>query len=195
MRRLLLLSLVISAFFSDATAATHPSARAGRGSGTTGTTGSTQKPAVSARAARTAPAGGGVSAAAPTGGKAVNRGRAATTPASGGAKPAVAARAATKQKVINTGTKIATATKNITVSDKCREKYEGCMDSFCMLENDSGGRCACSDRNAELDAILAEIEKLDQQSYQMATFGVEKIEMGMFADDAIAAASAAADEA
>ena len=192
MRRLLLLSLVISAFFSDATAA----ARAGRGSG------STQKHAVSVRAARTPPAGGGVSAAAPTGGQAVNRGRAATTPASGGAKPpsggakpAVAARAATKQKVINTGTKIATATKNITVSDKCREKYEGCMDSFCMLENDSGGRCACSDRNAELDAILAEIEKLDQQSYQMATFGVEKIEMGMFADDAIAAASAAADEA
>jgi len=60
------------------------------------------------------------------------------------------------------------------------------MDSFCMIDNDNGGRCICSDRNAELDSVLAEIEKLDQQSYQMATVGVEKIEMGADADAVMA---------
>ena len=106
-----------------------------------------------------------------------------------------AARAATTQKVINSGTKIAGATKNTAVNEACQEKYFGCMDAFCMLENTNGGRCMCSDRNAELDEVLSEIERLDQQSYQMATFGVEQIEMGENADAAIAKANAIADNA
>ena len=106
-----------------------------------------------------------------------------------------AARAATTQKVINSGTKIAGATKNTAVNEACQEKFFGCMDAFCMLENTNGGRCTCSDRNAELDEVLSEIERLDQQSYQMATFGVEQIEMGENADAAIAKANAIADDA
>ena len=47
-----------------------------------------------------------------------------------------------------------------------------------MLDNANGGRCICSDKNAEYDAILEEIQKLDEQSYQLATVGVERIEMG-----------------
>ena len=105
------------------------------------------------------------------------------------------ARAATTQKVVNSGTKISGATKNTAVNEACQEKYFGCMDAFCMLENTNGGRCMCSDRNAELDEVLAEIERLDQQSYQMATFGVEQIEMGENADAAIAKANAIADNA
>ena len=107
--------------------------------------------------------------------------------------PTVTARAATIKSVIGSGTKVATATENVVVSEECRQKYMGCMDSFCMLDNDTGGRCICSDKNAELDSILAEIEKLDQQSYQMATFGVEKIEMGAEGDTVIANANAVAD--
>ena len=115
-----------------------------------------------------------------------------TVPAS---QPAVVSRAAvTTQKVINSGTKVATAIKNTAVNEECQNKYYGCMDAFCMLENTSGGRCICSNRNAELDEILAEIEKLDQQSYQMATYGVEKIEMGSDAEAAIAKAKAVAQE-
>jgi hypothetical protein len=107
----------------------------------------------------------------------------------------VRARAAvTTQKVVNSGTKVATAVKNTAVSEECQNKYFGCMDAFCMLDNTSGGRCLCSNRNAELDDILAEIEKLDQQSYQMATYGVEKIEMGADADAAISRAKAVAEE-
>ena len=116
--------------------------------------------------------------------------RSATT-----SQPAVKARAAvTTQKVINSGTKVATAVKNTAVSEECQNKYYGCMDAFCMLDNTSGGRCVCSNKNAELDDILAEIEKIDQQSYQMATYGVEKIEMGSDADAAIARAKAVAQE-
>ena len=184
MRKLAFLPIIISLFLCDAMAATRPNARGGQQQPSSAAT----KP-VSARAARTAPATVGVGTA--TGVKTVNRGRAATTTP---AKPTVAARAATKQKVISSGTKITSAAKNVTVDGDCQAKYDGCMDSFCMIDNASGGRCICSDRNAELNVVLAEIEKLDQQSYQMATFGVEKIEMGMYANDAIAAANAAADE-
>ena len=107
--------------------------------------------------------------------------------------PAVTARVSTTKSVIGSGTKVATAADNVIVSEECRQKYMGCMDSFCMLDNDSGGRCICSDKNAELDSILAEIEKLDQQSYQMATYGVEKIELGSSADSVLANANAVAD--
>ncbi len=92
----------------------------------------------------------------------------------------VTARAAS-QKAINSGTKISSATENTVVSEECKTKYYGCMDSFCMVENTNGGRCLCSDRHAELETVLEEIQKLDEQSYAMATTGVERIEMG---DDA-----------
>lgn len=94
----------------------------------------------------------------------------------------VTARAATTQKAIVSGTKIAGATSNTIVSEECKEKYYGCMDSFCMLDNANGGRCLCSNRNAELDKVLEEIQKLDEQSYAMATEGVERINMGADAD-------------
>ena len=90
---------------------------------------------------------------------------------------AVVSRAA-KQNVISTGTKVTTAAQNTVVDEKCWNGFMGCMDSFCMLDNVNGGRCMCSDKNAEYDSILAEIQSLDEQSYQMATFGVEQIEMG-----------------
>ena len=92
------------------------------------------------------------------------------------------ARAGTKQNVISSGTKVASATQNTVVDEECWNKFSGCMDSFCMLDNATGGRCICSDKNAEYDSILAEIQELDNQSYQMATVGVERIEMGDDAD-------------
>lgn len=117
---------------------------------------------------------------------------ATSTAASAARSATVAARAGATQKVIGTGTTVAAANQNVVVSEACRQKYYGCMDSFCMLDNDSGGRCICSDKNAEYDDILAQIEALDLQSYQMATYGVERIEMGEAADVAIANANAVA---
>ena len=104
-----------------------------------------------------------------------------TNTASTPVKQGVSARAAT-QKAVNNGTKVAGATANIVVNSDCKTKYYGCMDSFCMLDNTNGGRCLCSSRNAELDKIAEEIQKLDEQSYAMATSGVERIQMGDGAD-------------
>lgn len=119
-------------------------------------------------------------------GATVQRGRAAVAQpkATQTAAPTqrVNARAATTQKAVNSGTKIVGATTNTVVSEECKTKYFGCMDSFCMLDNANGGRCLCSNRHTELDKVLDEIQKLDEQSYAMATTGVERINMGADAD-------------
>ncbi|MDO5012914.1 MAG: hypothetical protein Q4E56_05370, partial [Pseudomonadota bacterium] len=100
------------------------------------------------------------------------------TSASGGTA-SVVARAGTTQKVIGSGTKVTSATKNVVVSEACQQKYDGCMDSFCMIENDNGGRCACSDDKEKFDAELSKIEKENQKSYQIATLGVMAVENGI----------------
>lgn len=181
MKRVFVFSAVLLGLFATADAAQAPNPRGARGGASNGTTTtvSSARSAVSARSGVTAPTSTSGRTGA-TGRTTVSRG----TGTSGGAS--VVARAGTKQKVIGAGTKVASATKNVVVSEACQQKYDGCMDSFCMVDNDNGGRCICSDRNAELDSVLAEIEKLDQQSYQMATVGVEKIEMGADADAVMA---------
>ena len=191
MKKIAILSMLIAGILGDAIGAARPTGRANARGGT-GTAAPQTQTTTAARAATNSRSAPRAAAPATSGTQTVNRGRAATTTAT---KPVVAARAGATQKVIGTGTKVATAAKNIVVSEECQQKYDGCMDSFCMLDNETGGRCLCSDKNAELDSILAEIEKLDQQSYQMATFGVEKIEMGDDADAAIAKANAAANAA
>ena len=203
MKKVLFLSFALLSVMLDGTVFAAPAARGGRataGRTTGGAAATTSAPkTMSARAAtgaKTAPKTGATAAPA---GKTAGRttgtrgGTSASTGASAPKAPTVSARAATTQKVVGTGTKVSGAAKNIVVSEECQAKYEGCMDSFCMIDNDSGGRCVCSDKNAELDAIFAEIEKLDEQSYQMATLGVEKLEMGDDADAAIAAANKVAD--
>ncbi len=173
----LLVSMLIGTFamgaFCDA-----PVVRRSRGnSGQTATrTNNTARSAVSARSAVRTPAdsAGGVVRSGRT---TVARSATPTT----SSMPTVVARAA-KQNVIQSGTKVQTSTADKAVSSECRDKFFGCMDSFCMLENETGGRCICSNRNAELDKILAEIETIDQQSYKMATTGVARLEMGADAD-------------
>ncbi len=185
MKRVFVFSAVLLGLFTTADAAQAPNPRGARtgATGTTQTVTSTARSAVTARSATPAAATTSTSSGrtGATGRTTVSRG---TSASSGTAS--VVARAGTTQKVIGSGTKVTSATKNVVVSEACQQKYDGCMDSFCMIDNDNGGRCICSDRNAELDSVLAEIEKLDQQSYQMATVGVEKIEMGADADAVMA---------
>ncbi len=176
---LLILAFLITGFGADA--ATRPAPRGGGGQRTTNQQANVATPKTTteqlslsqmqSRSARTTAAR---TATPTTSDKNVTRGRAA--PASG-----VVSRAA-KQSVISTGTKVTAAAQNTVVDEKCWNGFMGCMDSFCMLDNANGGRCICSDKNAEYDAILAEIQSLDEQSYQMATVGVERIEMGDSAD-------------
>ena len=98
-------------------------------------------------------------------------------------KNTVSARAGTTQKVINSGTKVATATKNTVVNEICLEKYNGCIDSFCMIDNENGGRCVCSDKKQSFDSYLNDIEELNLRTYEMATSGVETLELGTNIDD------------
>nr|MBQ0091563.1 hypothetical protein [Candidatus Enterousia merdequi] len=142
------------------------------------------------------------SAAAPVSARAANRQQVVsnnagkkTAAAPAAAPKANGARAAATQKVINNGTKVATATTNTVVSQECQDAFFGCMDSFCMLDNASGGRCTCSDRNEDLKKVMDDIALLDEQSYAMATEGVERIKMGENADDIIARAKSAGDKA
>ncbi|MDR0967487.1 MAG: hypothetical protein LBL75_01495 [Rickettsiales bacterium] len=118
--------------------------------------------------------------------------RAVTSVAAPVQNQGVVARAATKKNVIQSGTGVQEAAKNVLVSDSCNEKYMGCMDSFCMLDNANGGRCQCSNHITELNRVLDEITKLDQQSLAMATTGAERITLGVgaradFVDSALAA--------
>ncbi len=180
MKKFIAFSLVVCGVISTAVAA--PSQR--RGQSNAATPAAAESKTVSARAAttRTVPRAGATAATSARSAVRNTVARSATTPAA----PVVKARAGTTQKVINSGTKVSSAVKNVIVSEECQQKYDGCMDSFCMLDNESGGRCLCSNRNSELDAVLAEIEKLDEQTYQMATYGVEKINLGENADDVLA---------
>ena len=98
-------------------------------------------------------------------------------------KNTVSARAGATQKVIDSGTKVATATKNTVVNEICLEKYNGCIDSFCMIDNENGGRCVCSDKKQSFDSYLNDIEELNLRSYEMATSGVETLELGTNIDD------------
>ncbi len=181
MKRLVVLSLIIAGFLGDAGAVVRGGATTSSGGAATSARAATRGGVVGRAPARTVGSGA-------ASGSVI--GRSATKQTAG--KPVVAARAGVTQKVIGSGTKVAAAAKNVVVNQACQEKYEGCMDAFCMLDNASGGRCLCSDKNKELDAVLREIEKLDERSFQMATVGVEKIEMGLDADMAIANANAVA---
>ena len=202
MKKIAFVSMIIAGFVGMANAAAPVQRRGQSTQSNASAPAQTTSTARAARAVKTATASSAnvASASTPTvAARAGSRQRViATAPKSTGtastnsAAPAVTARAGAKQKVISTGTKVATATQNTVVSDECQQKYMGCMDSFCMIDNASGGRCICSDKNAEFNSILAEIEKLDAQSYKMATTGVEQIEMGDDADAAIAKANAVA---
>ena len=172
MKKIAFVSMIIAGFVGMANAAAPVQRRGQSTQSNASAPAQTTSTARAARAVKTATASSAnvASASTPTvAARAGSRQRViATAPKSTGtastnsAAPAVTARAGAKQKVISTGTKVATATQNTVVSDECQQKYMGCMDSFCMIDNASGGRCICSDKNAEFNSILAEIEKLDK---------------------------------
>ncbi|MBR5904416.1 MAG: hypothetical protein IKZ49_02670 [Alphaproteobacteria bacterium] len=97
-------------------------------------------------------------------------------------KPVQKARAASGQKAINLGTKIQVAT---TTSSPCQEKYDACMDTGCVMDNDSGGRCLCSDQYKDLSDKLEELKKKDADTYKIANIAKASIEDGEDVDEAM----------
>ncbi len=105
------------------------------------------------------------------------------------------AAAGSRTSVVAKGTKIAAATNNILVDAECQDSYFGCMDAFCIVENVSGGRCQCSNQHIALSARLKQIMDMDNQTYAIATYGVEHIELGQAANDVLGASERAFDKA
>ena len=60
--------------------------------------------------------------------------------------------------VMNAGTSVAARTANSVIPEKCEQQFFGCMDTFCIMDNTSGGRCTCSDDGTKFDAEFANIK-------------------------------------
>jgi len=92
-----------------------------------------------------------------------------------------------KQNAIDLGTKIEAALE--IKSSSCTEKYTACMDAGCMIDNDSGGRCQCSNKIKELNDQFNKIRAKDYATAKMAEFGKEIVEMGDLADELLSKTS------
>ena len=95
--------------------------------------------------------------------------------------------AATRQSVISNGTKVATSSAT-TKSNPCQEKYNACMDTGCMLDNEFGGRCQCSNQVKDLNQQLKQIEKDFKASIDLANSAVDKIKSGDAVNEMFASA-------
>ena len=195
MVRLLIVSLLVVVFDAFAAPASRPVAGRVAPQRQTATAGQQQNVAQqpttqsAVRAARTP----GVAVKKSNTPSTLSVGRSAVKPTGTTATPKVAARAA-KQSAIVGGTKINAAAKNVSVDSECKEKFDGCMDSFCMMADQTGGRCLCSNKVTALDALLEKIQSDDKKSYELATAGVEKIEMGERGDAVFASVNSIKDE-
>lgn len=96
------------------------------------------------------------------------------------------ARVATKQSVLSSGSKVAASTAK---SSSCQEKYDSCMDMGCMIDNDSGGRCQCSNQIKDLNAQLSQIKKDIEDATEMEANTVEKIKLGSRANEILSQTS------
>ena len=76
---------------------------------------------------------------------------------------------------INNGTSVAVATKN-TINGTCQEKFNGCMDAFCIIDNEDGGRCICSDKIFELNKQKLEIDNIATQATKLALSGTDELD-------------------
>ena len=91
--------------------------------------------------------------------------------------------AAKKQSALSAGTKVRAKVEASGIYDEeCYNQYFGCMDQFCISDNENGGTCQCSDDIAKYDAQLEEIRKILVEAERISTEEVEKIQAGANAD-------------
>ena len=91
--------------------------------------------------------------------------------------------AAKKQSALQAGTKVRAKVEAKGLYDQdCYDKYFGCMDAFCIADNENGGTCMCSDDAAKYDEQLESIKKTLAEAERISTEEVEKIQAGANAD-------------
>ena len=96
---------------------------------------------------------------------------------------AYAAVASKKQSAIQNGTTVRARVEVTGIYDKdCYEAYYGCMDQFCMSDNENGGSCTCSNKNAEYEKQLTEIQNTLLEAERISTEEVERVKAGANAD-------------
>ncbi len=94
-----------------------------------------------------------------------------------------ATKKASKQSALQKGTSVRAKTEANGLYDQaCYDAYYGCMDQFCISENESGGSCACSDLSVGYDKQFAEIQELLAEADRISTVEVEKVKLGAQAD-------------
>ena len=72
-----------------------------------------------------------------------------------------AAKTAKKQTAIQGGTKVRTKTEASGLyNQECYDKYYSCMDQFCIMDNEDGGSCACSDDSIALQEEVQKIKNM-----------------------------------
>ncbi len=90
---------------------------------------------------------------------------------------------AKKQSAIQKGTTVSAKTEAKGLYDQeCYDIYYGCMDQFCITDNESGGSCACSDLSIKYDKEFEEIKELLSKAEHISTVEVEKVKLGANAD-------------
>lgn len=88
-----------------------------------------------------------------------------------------------KQSALQAGTKVRAKVEAKGIYDEeCYEKYYGCMDQFCIADNENGGTCMCSDEAAKYDEQLESIKKILAEAERISTVEVERIQAGAKAD-------------
>ncbi len=94
-----------------------------------------------------------------------------------------ATKTAKKQSAIQIGTKVRTKVDASGVYDKkCYESYFGCMDQFCIVDNELGGSCNCNDDIKQYESALSDIRQMLSEAERISTEEVEKVKAGANAD-------------
>ena len=88
-----------------------------------------------------------------------------------------------KQAAIQQGTKVRAKTAASGLyNQECYDAYYGCMDQFCIMDNEDGGSCACSDKNAGYESRLEKIKDTLIEADRLRTEEVERVQAGANAD-------------
>ena len=94
-----------------------------------------------------------------------------------------AAKASKKQSAIQFGTKVRAKVEAAGVyNQECYDKYYSCMDQFCIVDNELGGSCNCSDDVFQYETALDDIKKMVAEAERISTEEVEKVKAGANAD-------------
>ena len=88
-----------------------------------------------------------------------------------------------KQSAIQFGTKVRAKVEASGIyNQECYDKYYSCMDQFCIVDNELGGSCNCSDDIYQYETALDNIKKMVAEAERISTEEVEKVKAGANAD-------------